>query len=211
MTDTPGGETIAAEWFPAKQLVPWDRNYLMHPESQLRLIGRSIARNGWGSACVAQSGTRRLIVGHGRVASFLALMDAGERFDQVPEEEERKRLRAGLIPVRWRDIDDSRAAEMAIADNESARKAVRDDDLLESVVRDLTAETERSELALGLDDKDYKLLLGDDDVTPAPSELGTMIHGVLVMVDGEEDQAKAIAEIEDLGYKCEPIIQPDRG
>ena len=154
----------AAIWYPASELIPWEQNYLQHPQAQIDEIKRSIRRNGWGSACVAQAHTNRLIIGHGRLAAFLQLLEAEDELSELEamDPADAELLVQGLVPVRFRDVPDDRAAELAIADNEAARMALRDDDRLVAVIRGIVNDDDDlAHIALGMHDDDVRALLAD--------------------------------------------------
>lgn len=147
----------AAVWFPASELVPWDANYLKHGQPQLDIIKASIRRNGWGSACVAQEASAQLIIGHGRLAAYLQLFEERCTYDGPGEigtfdADEAEHLISGLVPVRFRRVPEDRAAELALADNESARHADVDADAMDAVLARLHAEDELPARALGMDE-----------------------------------------------------------
>ena len=203
----------AAIWFDAHALHAWTGNYMRHPQAQLDEIKASIARNGWGSPAVAQMGTHRLIIGHGRVAAYLQLMEAGETFAALAEFEplEQALLARGLIPVRMRSLPDDRAAELAIADNESARMGVRDDAALGRAIKSFAdsraglvpralgmpaAELERIKRRAGIvkDPRNVKLPLPGKPPDVPVSESGTVYHlGKHRLLVGDSHDADLLA------------------
>lgn len=180
----------AAIWFDARELVPWDANYLDHPQAQLDVIRDSIVRNGWGSTCVAQLGTDRLIIGHGRLAAYLQLLDdePGHQLEDAPA--------PGLVPVRFRDLPDDRAAELAVADNEAARLAYVNEDKLQAIVRGMNDASGDAALAraLGMTNHAHKALLREAGVLPNPAKVRSPDP-----VDPPDEPRSIVGEVYELG------------
>lgn len=112
MTSTPPPLTRAqegdpaAEWVPLQRLEPWEDNPRINDNAAKKLAA-FIEAKGWGAPIVAQSGTDRIIAGHTRwkAAHLLGLE---------------------LVPVRFVDVGDRVATEMALADNKLGEEAAWD-------------------------------------------------------------------------------------
>jgi len=109
-------EEKAAEWVGPDELVPWAQNPRRN-EKAVREVMRSIERYGFGAPVVARRATREIIAGHTRV-------------------EAARRLGLERIPVRFLDIDERAAHELALVDNRSAEIAEWDESMLRQLMED---------------------------------------------------------------------------
>lgn len=107
----------AAEWCKPSDLVPWSRNPRRNAAT-IDLVAKSISEYGFGSPVVARRSDRRIIIGHTRVAAA-------------------KKLKLKAIPVRFVELDDKKAEELAVIDNKSNEKSAWDIDALVSLDLDL--------------------------------------------------------------------------
>jgi len=98
------------------ELVPWAQNPRRN-EKAVREVMRSIERYGFGAPVVARRATREIIAGHTRV-------------------EAARRLGLERIPVRFLDIDERAAHELALVDNRSAEIAEWDESMLRQLMED---------------------------------------------------------------------------
>jgi len=103
----------AAEWVDPRSLVPWERNPRINDHAVAE-VARSIERYGFGAPVVARAADRSIIAGHTRVKAAAKL---------------------GLerVPVRFLDISEREARELALVDNKSAELADWDEDLLRAL------------------------------------------------------------------------------
>lgn len=116
----------AAVWIDTKDLVPWDRNPRHNDEAAEALaafLRRKAEASGrpietyFGSPLVAQASSSRVIAGHTRLKAAIKI---------------------GLtrLPVRFLDVDDDEAQDLALADNKLGEIAEWDTSALEALVRD---------------------------------------------------------------------------
>ena len=102
---------------PIADLVPWDRNPRINDDAAQRLA-RTIAVHGWTTPVLVQASTGRIIAGHTR-AKAAAILGLTE------------------VPVVRLDVDDSRATEIALADNRLGELAEWDDAGLAALLSEL--------------------------------------------------------------------------
>lgn len=103
------------------ELVPWDGNPRVHDEGQLRMLAKSMAVHGIQAPPIVQAGTNKLIAGHGRRLSLLAVAEG-----QDPE-----------IDVIEAFLSDDEAKSYAIADNRLQELSSWDNPLLKAAVAEL--------------------------------------------------------------------------
>lgn len=163
----------ALGWATVGELVPWDRNPRRNDEA-VDPLARSIAALGFGAPLLARPADRRVIAGHTRLRAALWLVDhdlvdgvwiarkSPWTVDGAPE--------PGMVPVRWLDVDDAKATQIAVADNRLGELATWDDQALTALVRDLYAGGHEVHM-LGLADADLASMLAD---LPSPDDLGGM-------------------------------------
>jgi len=118
----------AAEWVSLATIHPWERNPRVIPDRLIEKLAETIRKLGWGPPIVARASDRRIVAGHAR---RLAAMKLGLE----------------LVPVRFVDLDDDRAAAMALADNRLGEEAAWSEDDLAAVLR-------------GIEDEPLRLLAG---------------------------------------------------
>lgn len=168
-----------------------------HPDNpnhgDVELIGESIEANGWYGVITCQRSQRRILAGEHR---WRAAKAAG----------------AKRVPVVWRDVDDSTAIRIMLADNEIARHAVMDHDVVAELLdrlgpldmigtgygmealeeyEETREEREKPEVEYGIYDP------GDDVYENQ--------YGVIVMCEGEEEQAFIYGKLKDMGYVCRVV------
>lgn len=156
---------------PGVELVPVDALEL-HPanprQGDIGAIVESIQANGWWGVVVAQTSTRRVLVGNHRLqAARLVGMDA--------------------VPVHWLDVDDATALRVLLADNRSNDRAAYDDAALADLLSSILADAGTLDGTL-FDGDDLDALLADlaplpsgeasDDAPPLPAEPKTRLGDV---------------------------------
>ncbi len=135
-----------AEWVDRATLTPWAENPVRHDEAQVAVIVGSLREHGWTQILAAHAGTRRLIIGHGRLAAVAALLAAEPTWTgggPAP----------GLVPVRWYQGSWAAAKRAALVDNRSGELRAWDDGLLRSALSDIDT------AGLGWDDGAISALL----------------------------------------------------
>jgi ParB-like nuclease domain len=106
----------AAEWVPIDSIHPWDKNPRKIPDEAVAKVQGVIVGIAWGAPIVARLADRRIIAGHTR---YLAAKAAG-----LTE-----------VPVRFVDLDEERASQLAIADNRLAQETEWDYEKLGDIFR----------------------------------------------------------------------------
>ena len=178
----------AATWEAIDSLTPWDRNPRKNDHA-VQTVADSIRRFGFGSPILARSADRVVIGGHTRLKAA-------------------KKLGMDKVPVRFLDLDPAEAAALALADNKLGELAEWDDDAVAEILGELEQQGTPID-GLGWDDDELKALLGDGlEAAPGEAEEQEIADKweVLVVVSGEEEQARAIDWIEQGGFKCQPLI-----
>lgn len=148
---------------PGVELVPVDALEL-HPanprQGDIGAIVESIQANGWWGVVVAQSSTRRVLVGNHRLqAARMVGMEA--------------------VPVHWLDVPDDVALRVLLADNRSNDRAAYDDAALADLLQSILADAGTLDGTL-FDADDLDQLLADlaplpaaeasDDTPPVPAD-----------------------------------------
>jgi ParB/RepB/Spo0J family partition protein len=116
----PQPEETAAEWCAPSTLRPWPGN--PRKNQPVKTVAESIQKYGFGSPIVARRANREIIVGHTR---WMAA----------------KKLGLSRVPVRFLDIDEKKARELALVDNRSSELADWDDSKLAEAMLKLDEET----------------------------------------------------------------------
>lgn len=111
---------IAAEWVEIDKLVPWDKNPRINDHAVDKIVA-SIKEFGWGEVIVARRENGMVISGHTRLKAA-------------------QRLGMAKVPVRYLDIDDRKARELALAANKLGELSVWDNDQLAAVLSELSTE-----------------------------------------------------------------------
>ena len=139
------------ELVPIEKLVPNPRNPNQHPQSQVTLLAKVIAHQGWRSPVVVSTRSGFIVAGHGRY-------------------EAAKILGAAKVPVDYQDFE-TEADEWAhlVADNRLAELAEADEAALKGVLAELNAADFDLDLA-GLDAVALEALLADSPQPEAPDE-----------------------------------------
>lgn len=106
----------AAQLVDPNTLVPWDKNPRVNDHAVPK-VAASIEEFGFAAPIIARAGTNVVIAGHTRLKAALHL---------------------GLkqVPVRYLDITDKQAAQLAIADNKLGELATWDDAMLADIMTD---------------------------------------------------------------------------
>ena len=151
--------SLLVQRVPIVSLVPDPSNARTHPEANLDAIVSSLRRFGQAEPLVVQSGTRRVIAGHGRL---MAMQKLGWTECDVVELE----------------VSSLDATALAIALNRSAELAQWDDGVLARLLSELRAENAVD--GVGFGDEDIDRLLAevadanmgevDEDVPPEPMD-----------------------------------------
>jgi ParB-like chromosome segregation protein Spo0J len=139
------------ELVPIEKLVPNPRNPNQHPQSQVALLAKVIAHQGWRSPVVVSTRSGFIVAGHGRY-------------------EAAKILGAASVPVDYQDFE-TEADEWAhlIVDNRLAELAEADEAALKGVLGELKAADFDLELA-GFDAAALDGLLAEPPAPVAPED-----------------------------------------
>lgn len=118
--NTPLHAHEAVSWLHVDDLKPNPRNPRRHGQEVLRLA-RTILRTAWGAPIVAQSKSRRIIGGHGRLEAAKEILAGIEVDGELRGGHEhyfdRNAPGPGMVPVRLVDVSDAEADAMTLADN----------------------------------------------------------------------------------------------
>jgi ParB-like chromosome segregation protein Spo0J len=143
------------ELVPLEKLVPNPRNPNQHPQSQVALLAKVIAHQGWRSPVVVSTRSGFIVAGHGRY-------------------EAAKVLGLSAVPVDYQDFA-TEADEWAhlVADNRLAELAEADESALKGLLAELKAGDFDLDLA-GFDAVALEALLADPPQPEAPDEFPEM-------------------------------------
>lgn len=101
-------------------LRPNPKNPRKHGQEVLRLA-KTILRTAWGAPIIAQTSTRRIIGGHGRLEAAKEILAGvevdGEHRGGAEHYFDRDAPGPGMVPVRFVDVSDAEADAMTLADN----------------------------------------------------------------------------------------------
>lgn len=139
------------EIVPIEKLVPNPRNPNQHPQSQIAILAKVIAHQGWRSPIVVSSRSGFIVAGHGRYQAALAL---------------------GLsqVPVDYQDFaTDADEYAHLIADNRIAELAEADESGLREILGELKASDFDMEIT-GFDANALNVLLTQDAEPESPEE-----------------------------------------
>jgi len=144
----------AAVWVPVAKLKAWAKNPRKNDKA-VEKVAESIRTFGFGAPLLARKANGELIAGHTRLRAAVS-------------------LGLDVVPVRYLDLDESKAHLLALADNKLGEIAQWDDALLGSVLADLKAEGAALETS-GFADRELAKLVteasaldGDLDAVPEP-------------------------------------------
>jgi hypothetical protein len=132
---------VAAEWVEVGKLVPWDQNPRVNDHVVAKLAA-SIKEFGWAEVIVARKANGMVISGHTRLKAA-------------------HKLGLPKVPVRWLDIDDRAARQLALASNKLGELAVWDDDKLAAILAELQKEAVDLEIPFDLDALGFSQLEAD--------------------------------------------------
>jgi hypothetical protein len=123
------GEGVAAVYLPIDALRPNPRNPRLHG-AEIERLARTILRTTWGAPILAQTSTRRIIGGHGRLEAA-RMIAAGMVVDGIERGGPAHRFDRDapaplLLPVRLVDVSDAEADAMTLADNARALQGTDD-------------------------------------------------------------------------------------
>jgi ParB-like chromosome segregation protein Spo0J len=143
------------ELVPLEKLVPNPRNPNQHPQSQVALLAKVIAHQGWRSPVVVSTRSGFIVAGHGRY-------------------EAAKVMGLSAVPVDYQDFA-TEADEWAhlVADNRLAELAEADESALRGLLAELKAGDFDLDLA-GFDAVALEALLADPPQPEAPDEFPEM-------------------------------------
>lgn len=165
----------------------------LHPENprsgDVGAISQSIKRNGWFGALVAQSSTRRVLVGNHRLIAA-------------------RQLRLPAVPVHWIDVDDLTARRILLADNRTSDLASYNETDLVALLQTHIQEDDLLGTGWDADDLDDLLrfiepaAIVETGAEPAPLEpitsVGDLIHlGNHRLICGDTTDAAVVGRLID--------------
>lgn len=144
---TPGLESAdtspAAEWVPLGALLPWVENPRRN-DAAVDPVARSMLKFGFGAPILARRANGEVIAGHTRLKAALKLgMDR--------------------VPVRYLDLTEKQAHQLALADNRLGENAEWNDEMLSAVLRQF----DQGDLGdLGFSSSELEVLLPSAEQVP---------------------------------------------
>ena len=140
------GNEPAAYMVPITELNEWEKNPRMN-QAAVDKVAASIRRFGFGAPIVARKEDRMIIAGHTRIKAARTIEGMTH------------------VPVRYLDISMKEAEALALADNKLGEIAVWEDNMLASLLADLS---EEEAVSLGFNEEELEDLLGDIDQLGKP-------------------------------------------
>lgn len=130
----------AAEWVPIERLLPWVKNPRKN-DAAVDRVSASIRAYGFGAPLLARRENGEVIAGHTRLKAA---------------------MRMGLteVPVRYLDLDETKAHALALADNRIGEVAEWDEEMLAQVLKDLDASGARLD-SLGFSEDELAEILAE--------------------------------------------------
>ncbi|MFO0201807.1 MAG: ParB/Srx family N-terminal domain-containing protein [Alphaproteobacteria bacterium] len=183
--------TQQVEQVPTSDLIPYARNARTHSDAQVAQIAGSIQEFGFCNPVLIDK-ANGIIAGHGRVRAADLL-----KLQTVP-------------CIRLDHLTDAQKRAYILADNRIALSSGWDEAMLANELQDLHAD----EIDLGLtgfDAEELGKLLGlgeaeGDEEADEGLTVGPVEYRVVVITRGESDQSQLITELEQKGYKCQPLM-----
>lgn len=184
---------VTAAVVPIGELIPRPRNPRKNTDAA-KALAKAITKVGWGAPILVQRETGVVIGGHTRIKAA-------------------HQLGLERLPVRFVDVDDQRAKEMALADNRLAELADWDFTLLGEELSEFGLEDAET---LGFDSRFLEKMAAklddfgplDVDASAAPDQSGMLDgigFGVVVYCDNEEHQRSVLERCESEGWKCRAL------
>jgi ParB-like chromosome segregation protein Spo0J len=175
----PHTQRVAAVWVPLDSLVPWSEN--PRQEQPVEAVAESIRVYGFGRPIVARQTNREIIAGHTswKAAKLVGLTE---------------------VPVRFLDVDERTAHQLAVADNALGEHAKWDAVRRQRILDDATMREVR---AMGVD---AKTLLTDRAKTRKQLDVSRLRYQIVIDVDSEQEQAETLDRLEAEGLKCRALI-----
>ena len=116
----PNARENGLTWLALDELRANPKNPRIHG-AEVESLARTILRTAWGAPIVAQSRSRRIIGGHGRLAAAKLILEGlevdGEKRGGAGHMFDRDAPGPGMVPVRLVDVSDAEADAMTLADN----------------------------------------------------------------------------------------------
>ena len=133
----------SAKWIDPNLLVPWDKNP-RNNDLAVENLKKAIEMFGFTSPIIVRKATNQVIAGHTRLKAALSLG-----------------LKA--VPVRFLEISESKARQLAIADNKLGEIATWNDDELGEELKVIFAEMEDFDFsAIGFSEEEIDKLVNED-------------------------------------------------
>ncbi len=173
------------ELVPIEKVVENPRNPNKHPDSQLALLAKIIAAQGWRNPIVVSTRSGFVVSGHGRLQAARAL--GCER-----------------VPVDYQDFSDE-ASEWAhmVADNRIAEFAEMDVPMLKDLILEMDTGAFDMDLT-GFTSEALGKMFSTPDSTPMLDR--TLLYQIVVTCSDESNQREILERLEGEGLKCRALI-----
>ena len=198
-----------AEWVKRDTLTTWSANPRKHNDGPQK-VARSIKRFGWGSPMLVRREDRKVVAGHGRWLGVDALTTmwakASERARARRWHPDAVRVvMRGEVLVRFMDLSETMASQLAIVDNRIPEDSEWDKDLLGDLLRDMRDDA-LDLSALGFDGAELAKLLGDD--APPSTTVVEIVQSFAIVIEcrDENHQAELLERFQEDGLECRALI-----
>lgn len=191
------------EYMPLSKVLPAKRNVKGH---DIGLLSQSVTRFGYADAVVIDERTGRLVAGHGRVETLVALKARGG----APPDGVTVDAGEWLMPVQrgWASANDTEAEAFLVASNKTVEAGGWDEVALLEMMTSLAAQGADALVGTGFDGDDVDQMMKAMEPTPLKTQaaMNAELWQVLVETTGEAQQAELIAKLEKDGFKCRPLM-----
>lgn len=189
-----------AELVEISSLIPWTRNP-RHNDPAVTKLAAGIRRFGWTNPVLARRSDGRVVAGHTRLKAASLIVREGAR---AGDHASLSTVLAGAVPVRWGEWTDTEADALALADNRLGEIATWDDAALAEILAGLGNDAQ----GLGWSDDEIAAMLADAEPVPKPRESEVIEERweVIATCKGEDEQARVLQAIMDMGVTCRALI-----
>jgi ParB-like chromosome segregation protein Spo0J len=182
----------AAVWASPSDLTPWVKNPKPIRPSDVREMGKSIRRFGFGAPIVARLANGEVIEGHLRLAAAI-------------------QLKLERVPVRYLDITEDEAHLLALAALKFEDRRPKDEEQIAEVLADLAQRNVDLSDGTSFADRELDKILGTI-VAPGHSPQPTgkastgLVYRIVVDCTDEAHQAELMERFDAEGIVCRPLM-----